>query len=73
MRGKRRKICVMGCLWLCFHALKSSEWEFVEKTGPTGRRHVCSYCGNSKNGGHDKDCMIGNALKWMTEAVRDDG
>lgn len=47
-----------GSLWLCYHALKEVEWSV------NGR---CVYCRLNRKSGHDGDCMVGNALRWVSE------
>lgn len=49
-------------LWLCYHALKMSEWKDTNDD-----EHRCAYCAQLKIVGHQKDCMIGNALEWSME------
>ena len=49
-----------GNLWLCYHALKFSEWGNIND-----EPHDCAYCGQRQEIGHHADCMIGNALKWI--------
>jgi hypothetical protein len=53
-----------GALWLCYHAVKLSQWEDVN-----GEEHDCPYCAQHKGVGHHKDCMIGNGLKMMEESI----
>src|SRR5580698_9767843 len=57
---------VIGSLWLCYHAIKSSEWTNIKELS-----HPCAYCGNDFSLGHDENCMIGNGLKWMESATSD--
>ena len=55
-------------LWLCYHALKVSEWEYAFLSELSDVVvHRCAYCGNSQNTGHDKSCMIDNALDGMAK------
>jgi hypothetical protein len=63
MTYMKKKFQVIGALWLCYHALKASEWADVRDM-----EHRCAYCNRTKFAGHDKDCMIGTALKFIQEA-----
>lgn len=47
-----------GSLWLCYHALKEVEW---------AENGLCNYCFGFRAEGHVRDCMVGNALQWVSE------